>query len=302
MTSLPAWLSCADLTFQGSPNLTGEVPPKQVARLSTEAFPDCGPISLAATPDYGGLKLVGMGGYLALSHFDYRGAKDAHGRAVASARVLLIRQTALHHGLRDLQLLAKLLREDPDPAFPNEALISQLRDLEQTPATTPVAELASTYDLEPELICSAIACNLAFGKLILAGTDSTRAFRLMALLLMVLPVEHLLQQRWCSYAYRLAKPHEDLLIVPRALEAPPRQRSWLGRLLNRGNRLAPADPQLDCTNGRLLGVDERRAPFAAIRSGVATLLTKPSAEAAVPETQLREVRKDLHLLKKGTAP
>lgn len=209
--------------FQARPEVQGSLPDGLVATLSTQAFPACSPPSLEDARDYQGFKLLGyQGQYLCFSRFSYAGAVDDYGRAIASARILVLPVEELRRH-RDLNgLLGQVDGEGSELAL-EAAQRPPLVDRQTT-----FAALAPGSGMALAALPELLARLCTQPQLIIAGMDGEARQRLFALLFFLLPLEVLAQGHWSSYAAFHSERAEPVVALARTVT--PHKRGLFDRI------------------------------------------------------------------------
>lgn len=243
--------------FQAQPEVQGQLPDGLVATLSTQAFPACAPPSLEDAHDYQGFKLLGyQGQYLCFSRFSYAGAVDDYGRAIASARVMVLPVEILRHRRH----LSWLLEQVDGQSGEAEYEAAQLPPLQDRRAT--FAVLASTSGIALAALPELLARLCTQPQLIVAGLDSQARQRLFALLFFLLPLEVLAQAHWSSYAAFHSERAEPVVALARTVS--PVKRGLFDRIPFLSGKRATA-AELDAATGTLgftLKLDRRERRLA----------------------------------------
>ncbi len=229
--------------FQAQPLVQGQLPDGLVAMLSTQAFPSCAPPSLEDAVAYQGFKLLGyQGQYLCFSRFGYAGAVDDYGRAIASARILVLPAETVRHHRSLAWLLAQVDGESDAQAF-EAADLPPLAD-----RNTSFAALAPGSGITLAALPELLARLCTQHQLIVAGTDGQARQRLFDLLFFLLPLEVLCQAHWSSYAAFHAERAEPVVGLARTVT--PLKRGLFDRIPFLGAK-PKATAEVDASTGTL---------------------------------------------------
>jgi len=244
----------AELDFQGTVRPGNALAPVVAEVACTQAFPEKGPISLAAAADYQGLKLFPAGNHFCIAYFHNAGREDDYGRAVPSARLLALPAHVSLDPMRYLAAVRDFLQctDFATQADPAGALAACLGDQEADREEVLRTCLAAA-PLPAERLAVVLARVASQRRLLIGGRNAAARLALFDLLFLLLPEIAIRTMSWCTYADRPGA--EDIHCF--GLQVAPAPKGLAGWFRGKPARSGPdSHPAIDLESGNTTGFEK----------------------------------------------